>query len=264
VSSRRSQVARASSLSGHLVRPHHRQQTRGVPSAVLETDVLVQSHGSLVSLTHAERETGTAGRPGSPLQVLHQLLANATATGVIDHADDDLGQRLAGHIADEHWLHAPCPCRPEKFSVLLPANSQLVALGGQPAAGMWHLQRIRRKAVPWRERCHQDEPRQGGSVITFEGSNGHPRQLVVPAGRSLRQRSQSGDAACCTAGSPRRFQTRVTVGAVMTELPFPDPPLTDEVLRLRPWLRDDIDAAHAAVQDPLTPRFTRVPESQTE
>lgn len=50
----------------------------------------------------------------------------------------------------------------------------------------------------------------------------------------------------------------------MAELPFPDPPLADEVVRLRAWSRNDIDAAHAAVQDPLIPRFTRVPESQTK
>ena len=50
----------------------------------------------------------------------------------------------------------------------------------------------------------------------------------------------------------------------MADLPFPDPPLADEVIRLRPWLPDDVDAAHEAVQDPLIPRFTRVPEGQTK
>ena len=50
----------------------------------------------------------------------------------------------------------------------------------------------------------------------------------------------------------------------MAELPFPAPPLADEVVRLRPWSRNDVDATHAAVQDPLIPRFTRVPQSQTK
>ena len=49
----------------------------------------------------------------------------------------------------------------------------------------------------------------------------------------------------------------------MVELPFPDPPLADEIVRLRPWSHNDLDAGHEATQDPLIPRFTRVPENQT-
>lgn len=50
----------------------------------------------------------------------------------------------------------------------------------------------------------------------------------------------------------------------MCELPFPDPGLVDEVVRLRPWSRNDIDGAHEATQDPLISRFTRVPENQSK
>jgi len=49
----------------------------------------------------------------------------------------------------------------------------------------------------------------------------------------------------------------------MTELRFPDPPLADHVVRLRPWSEADVDAACRATLDPLIPRFTRVPENQT-
>jgi RimJ/RimL family protein N-acetyltransferase len=51
---------------------------------------------------------------------------------------------------------------------------------------------------------------------------------------------------------------------VMPELRYPDPPLADDVVRLRPWSDADVDAAHAATQDPLIPRFTRIPEQQTK
>jgi RimJ/RimL family protein N-acetyltransferase len=50
----------------------------------------------------------------------------------------------------------------------------------------------------------------------------------------------------------------------MTELRFPDPPLADDSIRLRPWSEADVDAAFRATQDALIPRFTRVPENQTE
>lgn len=49
----------------------------------------------------------------------------------------------------------------------------------------------------------------------------------------------------------------------MPALPFPDPPLADEAIRLRAWSLDDVDAVHEATQDPLIPRFTFVPENQT-
>ncbi len=49
----------------------------------------------------------------------------------------------------------------------------------------------------------------------------------------------------------------------MVELRYPDPVLADEVVRLRPWTEADLPAAHAAVQDPLVERFTRVPPKQT-
>jgi hypothetical protein len=61
-------------------RPGHRKQSGRGPSALHETDLLIQPHGDVVALTHAERQTGTASRLGSALQRLHQLLANARAT----------------------------------------------------------------------------------------------------------------------------------------------------------------------------------------
>jgi RimJ/RimL family protein N-acetyltransferase len=50
----------------------------------------------------------------------------------------------------------------------------------------------------------------------------------------------------------------------MPELRFPDPELIDEVVRLRPWRETDVNPAHRATQDPLIPRFTSVPERQSE
>jgi len=50
----------------------------------------------------------------------------------------------------------------------------------------------------------------------------------------------------------------------MPELRFPDPPLADDTVRLRPWSVDDVGAAHRATQDPLISRFTRVPADQTQ
>lgn len=44
-------------------------------------------------------------------------------------------------------------------------------------------------------------------------------------------------------------------------LPWPDPPLASREagVLLRPWRADDVDAAHAGVQDPLVRRYIRVP-----
>ena len=50
----------------------------------------------------------------------------------------------------------------------------------------------------------------------------------------------------------------------MTNLPFPGPELSDGVVRIRAWREADLPAAHAATQDALIPRFTYVPERQTE
>jgi RimJ/RimL family protein N-acetyltransferase len=44
----------------------------------------------------------------------------------------------------------------------------------------------------------------------------------------------------------------------------PDRPLADEAVLLRAWRRSDVAAAHRATLDPLIPRFTRVPEANTE
>ncbi len=49
----------------------------------------------------------------------------------------------------------------------------------------------------------------------------------------------------------------------MTRLPFPDLPLADDVILLRPWERDDAARACEATQDPIIPRHTHVPEHQT-
>jgi RimJ/RimL family protein N-acetyltransferase len=42
----------------------------------------------------------------------------------------------------------------------------------------------------------------------------------------------------------------------MPELPFPDPPLTDGVITLRPWRRSDIHHRFAGFSDPLCLRFS--------
>jgi len=49
----------------------------------------------------------------------------------------------------------------------------------------------------------------------------------------------------------------------MGELRLPDPPLRDDVVRLRPWCEEDVEHAHRAIQDPLISRFTRVPAGET-
>jgi RimJ/RimL family protein N-acetyltransferase len=46
--------------------------------------------------------------------------------------------------------------------------------------------------------------------------------------------------------------------------PFPDPPLSDGVVELRPWGEDDVPALVEALQDPQIPRWTRVPSPYTE
>ena len=50
----------------------------------------------------------------------------------------------------------------------------------------------------------------------------------------------------------------------MSEIPLPDPPLTDGEIRLRPWARGDVPAVTAACQDPEIPRWTVVPRGYTE
>lgn len=45
-------------------------------------------------------------------------------------------------------------------------------------------------------------------------------------------------------------------------LPLPDPPLTDEVVILRPWRADDADALVAAWADEEIQKWTRVPEQR--
>jgi RimJ/RimL family protein N-acetyltransferase len=46
-------------------------------------------------------------------------------------------------------------------------------------------------------------------------------------------------------------------------LPFPDAGITDDVVRLRRWRRDDLDRLVAACQDPEIPRWTTVPSPYT-
>jgi RimJ/RimL family protein N-acetyltransferase len=48
------------------------------------------------------------------------------------------------------------------------------------------------------------------------------------------------------------------------ELPRPEPPLEDDVIRLRPWTLDDVPAVARACQDPEIPRWTLVPSPYTE
>ena len=47
-----------------------------------------------------------------------------------------------------------------------------------------------------------------------------------------------------------------TYGAGMPALAFPDPPLRDEVVALRPWREGDVSATVMAFRDPLLRRFS--------
>jgi RimJ/RimL family protein N-acetyltransferase len=47
-------------------------------------------------------------------------------------------------------------------------------------------------------------------------------------------------------------------------LPFPDPSLGDEAVRLRPWTLDDAEPAGRAALDPDVQRFTPIPVGLTE
>ena len=49
----------------------------------------------------------------------------------------------------------------------------------------------------------------------------------------------------------------------MTALAFPDPPLHDDHIRLRPWVPADVDASLVATRDRLITRFTRIHADQT-
>ena len=53
-------------------------------------------------------------------------------------------------------------------------------------------------------------------------------------------------------------------GARIPPLPYPDPELADDAIRLRPWMPDDVPDAHRAMQDPAISHVTRVPAGQTE
>lgn len=50
----------------------------------------------------------------------------------------------------------------------------------------------------------------------------------------------------------------------MPELSFPDPPLTDGVVGLRPWTEADVPAIAACCQNPEIPRWTQVPSPYDE
>jgi RimJ/RimL family protein N-acetyltransferase len=49
----------------------------------------------------------------------------------------------------------------------------------------------------------------------------------------------------------------------VTALPFPDPPLRDDTIRLRRWVPADVEASLVATRDELITRFTRVRADQT-
>src|ERR1044072_1832565 len=65
------------------------------------------------------------------------------------------------------------------------------------------------------------------------------------------------------ARSERIKRRHRTAPPAMTALSYPDPPLADDAVCLRPWCDADVDPAHAATQDPLIPRYTRAPRGQT-
>ena len=50
----------------------------------------------------------------------------------------------------------------------------------------------------------------------------------------------------------------------MASLRLPDPPLRDDRVVLRTWVEADLPAAAEGARDPLVPRFTRVPENQSD
>jgi len=55
------------------------------------------------------------------------------------------------------------------------------------------------------------------------------------------------------------------VAATLRELPFPEPPLTDALIRLRTWRDADIAPAHAAARDDAQiMRYTRIAADRTE
>lgn len=47
-------------------------------------------------------------------------------------------------------------------------------------------------------------------------------------------------------------------------LPLPDPPLRDDAIALRPFREDDLAVVVEACRDPLTRRYTRVPDDYSE
>lgn len=62
----------------------------------------------------------------------------------------------------------------------------------------------------------------------------------------------------------RAFGGEHPYAQVVTGLPFPDAPLTDGVVRLRPWRDGDAAVAAAWGQDAVIVRWTGVPANQTE
>jgi RimJ/RimL family protein N-acetyltransferase len=50
---------------------------------------------------------------------------------------------------------------------------------------------------------------------------------------------------------------------VARRLPFPDPPLADELVALRPWARGDVKDLARVCRDPEIPKYTRVPLDYT-
>lgn len=59
------------------------------------------------------------------------------------------------------------------------------------------------------------------------------------------------------AAAPRRVHTWAVA------LDYPDPPLDDGVVRLRPWTEADLETVLEASQDPYIPRVTTVPSPYT-
>jgi RimJ/RimL family protein N-acetyltransferase len=51
---------------------------------------------------------------------------------------------------------------------------------------------------------------------------------------------------------------------VSIDIPYPDPPLAEDGVLLRPFTRADADAIVAAVQDPEVPRWTSIPSPYLE
>jgi RimJ/RimL family protein N-acetyltransferase len=85
------------------------------------------------------------------------------------------------------------------------------------------------------------------------------------AGHPVEERARHWRAPRAFTRSPGGHRVEVMAWPPPTRpLPWPDPPLHDDVVALRPWTLDDVPWITAACQDPQIARYTRVPVPYTE